>query len=152
MLLWMNELPDTPILAHLHADEINILAGHGRYYDYSSGAAIVVEGADQDHLFVLCSGRAKVLQKNVAPAVTAWIEVGDSFGEINLFDLDDTGASASVVAEGDCRIWAIDRACLNSFMEGHDSATSRLLLGLVTALSKRIRASNKVVKDMVSGW
>jgi len=146
-----NELPDQGFLESLTNEEREILRELGEELTFSEGETVIQEAASQDHLYVLLNGRCKVLQKHVAPTVTAWLEEGESFGEVNLFDLEGAGASASVRAAVSIVVWRIDRNGLNTFIGSHPDASLRLTIGLSTLLSKRLRSVNELVKEM-SVW
>ena len=145
------DLPGLGFLESLVAEEREELKSLGEGLVAADGDTVIAEGDSQNFLYVLLSGKAKVLQKRVAPAVTAWLSPGESFGEVNLFDLEEAGASASVVAEGECLLWRVDRNGLNSFIESYPSASLRVMIGISTLLSKRLRAMNETVKEM-SVW
>ena len=144
-------LPTGSFLESLTEEERQALFTLGAVHQYGEGETIIQEGNHQDHLHLLISGRAKVMQKHVAPAVTAWLEAGESFGEVNLFDLEESGASASVIAAENLAVWRIDREGLNSFIAQGPDGSLRLMIGLSTLLSKRLRAMNDLVKEM-SVW
>ena len=146
-----NQLPAQGFLASLADHEREALHGLGEELSFGEAEPVIQEGTSQDHLYVLLKGRCKVLQKHVAPAVTAWLEEGDSFGEVNLFDLDQQGASASVQGAENIVVWRIDRNSLNTFIASHPDASLRLVVGLATLLSKRLRSVNEHVKKM-SVW
>ncbi len=143
-----HQLPEQGFLESLTHDERAALQGLGEELNFEEGETVIEEATAQDHLYVLLSGRCKVLQKHVAPAVTAWLEEGDSFGEVNLFDLEEAGASASVEAAGSIVAWRIDRNGLNTFIGSQPEASLRLMIGISTLLSKRLRSVNELVKKM----
>lgn len=144
----VNKLPGQGFLEALTAEEREVLQVLGETVSFESGETVIEEEGNQDFLYVLISGRCKVLQKRVAPAVTAWLEAGESFGEVNLFDLEEAGASASVEAAENITAWRIDRNGLNEFMGSHPEASLRLMISLATLLSKRLRSMNELVKEM----
>jgi CRP-like cAMP-binding protein len=144
-------LPDLGFLSALTDQERDGLKRFGEAFAVGEGTTIIAEGASQDCLYVLVSGKAKVLQKVVEPAVTAWLTPGESFGEVNLFDLEECGASASVVAAEPCLLWRINREGLNAYMAQSPDASLRLVIGISTLLSKRLRSTNEHLKNM-SGW
>ncbi|MGJ8725866.1 MAG: cyclic nucleotide-binding domain-containing protein [Roseibacillus sp.] len=144
-------LPTGSFLESLSEEERQAFFLLGEVQQHGEGETVIQETNHQDHLHILISGRAKVMQKHVAPAVTAWLEAGESFGEVNLFDLEESGASASVIAAESITVWRIDRAGLNTFIAQEPDASLRLMIGLSTLLSKRLRAMNDLVKEM-SVW
>ena len=144
-------LPGIGFLENLTDEERDQLKLHGEAVVAEKGKTIIQEKANQDHLYVLLSGKAKVMQDHVRPAVTAWLKPGESFGEVNLFDLGEKGASASVEADEECLLWRVDRDGLNVFMEENSGASLRLVIGISTLLSKRLRAMNDLVREM-SVW
>ena len=71
------------------------------------------------------------------------MRVGDSIGEVNMFDPGN--ASASVVSKSFSEVWRIDRVRLEQYLEAHPRTAARLLVNVATQLSKRLRKTNEKV-------
>lgn len=145
------DLSRTGFLRDFPVAAVDAFKSTGEGMTVSAGETIIHEGDEQNFLFILVEGRAKVLQKRVAPAVTAWLEPGESFGEVNLFDLERSGASASVVASEPCQVWRVDRDGLNRLISADPETALRLMISLAGLLSKRLRGMNELVREM-SVW
>ena len=59
-------------------------------------------------------------------------------------------ASATVTAQEFSQIWAATRDDLNAFLEAYPAPAGRLLVGMVSEMSKRIRNMNQKLASEVS--
>ena len=99
--------------------EIVVLAMEERRY--SPGDTVISQGDDGDVLFVVDSGTldcTKVLKAGEAPTFLKNYGPGDSFGELAL--LYNVPRAATITAQTDSLLWALDRACFNHIVK--DSA------------------------------
>ena len=99
--------------------EIVVLAMEERRY--SPGDTVISQGADGDVLFVVDSGVldcVKVLKPGQDPTFLKNYGPGDSFGELAL--LYNVPRAASITAQTEALLWALDRACFNHIVK--DSA------------------------------
>ena len=74
-------------------------------------------------------------------SLLARVEPGESIGEVNLFDPDK--ASASVVAKAFSQVWKVRRNDLDDFLNAYPEAAGRLMIGLLSEMSKRLRNMNR---------
>lgn len=74
---------------------------------YNDGDVIVEEGSQSRTMYVIQSGKVKVVKKEGEMETTlAFLGEGDIFGEMSLFDASPR--SATIVAVGEARILAIE--------------------------------------------
>jgi CRP-like cAMP-binding protein len=105
--------------------------------DYADGEVIVRQGAMGDCMFVVQSGRVEVLQSTAAgDQHLAFLEVGDFFGEMAVFEKEHR--SATVRASGETRVLKVDkRTLLRRIKED-----PLLAVNLLQSMSQRIRSLN----------
>jgi len=102
---------------------------------YKDGEIICSEGEDAGSMYVIQSGKAKVIKKTDEGEIAlSTLSRGDFFGEMSLFDHQPR--SATVVASGDARILKIDKKGFFARASEDPSFAFNILEGM----SKRIRA------------
>lgn len=138
------ELPALGFAADLSDADRIALGGYGEFVTANEGDELIHEGKPQDALFLVVFGNFHVQTATTGRVVLlGLLKSGDTVGEINIFDPGN--ASASVVARNLGQIWKIDRSRLEDFLEAHPQAAARLLVGVATQLSKRLRKTNEKV-------
>jgi len=136
------ELPDHGLIANLDANDRRLLGNYGEFIPVQAGQTLIEQGGDQDSLYIVISGVLHVHADNDNKrTLVARIEAGESIGEINLFDSGT--ASASVTAKEFSQIWKANRHDLDDFVSSYPEAGSRLLSGLLTVMSRRLRHMNE---------
>lgn len=104
---------------------------------YKDGEVIVEEGAQNRTLYVIQSGKVKVVKGvREGEAVLAVLNEGDIFGEMSLFDASPR--SATVKAVGNARILAIEHEGLLKRIRMDPSLAFRIM----KQMSQRIRNLN----------
>jgi CRP-like cAMP-binding protein len=105
---------------------------------YSDSEIIFREGEQGDRMFVVQSGRVKVIKETPAgEIVIAILGNGEIFGEMALFS--KSPRSATVTALGDARILGIDKKKLFSTI----SMDPTLVFTLLESMSHRLRTINE---------
>jgi CRP-like cAMP-binding protein len=115
-------------------DVLEILAGglgDGSRLRYSSGATILKKGDPGNLMYVVLEGAVAV---SIDDAALSRIEAGGLFGEMAL--LDQSPRMASVIAETDCELLAINRAVFLNLMKADPSFGTALL----SAVAERVRS------------
>ena len=136
------ELPALGIVANLEEEDRRLLSDYGEFLPIQEGDLIIKEGADQDSLVFLISGLLHVVtERDGTPVLLARVEPGESIGEVNLFDPGK--ASASVMAKSFSRVWKVRRNDLDDFLNAYPKAAGRLMIGLLSEMSKRLRNMNQ---------
>ncbi len=138
------ELPALGFAADLTDQDRKDLGSYGEFITANEGDTLIAEGKPQNALFLVVFGNFHVQTDATGRVVLlGHLKSGDTVGEINIFDPGN--ASASVVARNLGQIWKIDRTRLEEFLEAHPEAAARLLVGVATQLSKRLRKTNEKV-------
>lgn len=138
------ELPALGFAADLSDKDRKDLGSYGEFITAKEGDMLIDEGKPQNSLFLVVFGNFHVQTDATGRVVLlGLLKSGDTVGEVNIFDPGK--ASASVVARNLGQIWKIDRTRLEDFLEAHPEAAARLLVGVATQLSKRLRKTNEKV-------
>lgn len=143
------ELPALGIVSGLADEDRALLSNYGEFLPLQPGQSVITEGNEQDALFYVISGVLHVHTDTANRRVLIGrIESGESFGEVNLFD--PGVASASVTAQDFTQIWKTTRADIESFVSAYPEAGARLMAGVITLMSRRLRTmiSRIAAKEM----
>jgi CRP/FNR family transcriptional regulator, cyclic AMP receptor protein len=99
--------------------------------DLADGEVLVREGTSDTHLYALVSGALAVVRAaGGAEEVTLFgLIPGDLVGELSF--LDDNVHYASVVSRGASRVFALDRAQLESLLDGEPHLVYRVMRAIV---------------------
>ncbi len=136
------EIPAVGIAARLETEDRRLLSDYGEFLPVQPEQLLIEEGKPQDSLFFLISGILHVhTTRDGKPSLLARIEPGVTVGEVNVFD--PATASASVTAKSFCQVWRADRDALEEFVDSYPAAGARLLIGIVSEMSRRIRHMNE---------
>ena len=136
-------LHEVVLFAALPPNQLGELAQLVRRRSYQRGATIFHKGDPGTGLYLLTTGRVKVLvpSETGEEALLAVLESGDRFGELALFD--GLPRSATVVAVEATEVLQLDRDDFLGFVEGHPEVASALL----GVLSRRLRATDELLED-----
>jgi CRP/FNR family transcriptional regulator, cyclic AMP receptor protein len=151
------ELPAKGIVSGLADEDRALLSDYGEFLPVQPGEPLILEGNEQDALFYVISGVLHVHTDTANRRVLIGrIESGETFGEVNLFD--PGVASASVTAQDFTQIWKTTRADIEAFVTAYPAAGARLMAGIITLMSRRLRtmigriASKEIVADFHEFW
>ena len=107
---------------------------------YADGEAIVRQGAVGDCMYVVQSGRGEVVQMtDLGQQHLAFLETGDFFGEMAVFERETR--SATVRASGEARVLKVDKKTLLRRIK----EDPLLAVNLLQTMSHRIRDLNAEV-------
>lgn len=136
------DLPALSIVKDLSEEDRKQLSAFGEWVNADPGDEIIKEGDPQASLFLVVSGMLHVETSTTGRTIfLGKLKAGDVIGEINIFDPGN--ASATVVAKDYAYLWSINREELMSFIASHPDAAAKLLIGIATQLSKRLRTTNE---------
>jgi CRP-like cAMP-binding protein len=105
---------------------------------YRDGEQIIRQGDSGESMYVVQSGRVEVVQhgKDGSEQHLAYLEAGDFFGEMSIFEREVR--SATVRSAGEARVLQIDRKTL--LRRIHEDPL--LAVNLLKTMSRRIRYLN----------
>jgi CRP-like cAMP-binding protein len=113
--------------------------------EYPDGAVVVSQDDPGDSLFVLVSGRVKVVlygDSGREIILSIFKAPGDFFGEMSL--LDNQPRSATVIAAERSRLLVLSRRDFQAHIESHPRTALRVL----TELSRRLRQADGVIGNL----
>lgn len=136
------EIPATGIMAGLQEDDRQLLGDYGEFLPVHPDQILIEEGGEQDSLYFIISGVLHVHTDTVEKrTLVARIGSGETLGEVNLFD--PSTASASVTAREFSQVWRANRSDLEAFTSAYPAAAARLLAGILSEMSTRLRRMNE---------
>jgi CRP-like cAMP-binding protein len=136
-------LSQVTLFRALTTDERQGLAACLRRRHYAKGQIIFVQGDPGTTLYLIESGRVKIVLTSPEgkERVLAILGPHDFFGELAL--LDGEPRSADAVAQEACQLWLLQRADFLRYLETRPQVATMLL----AALSRRLRRTNQVVQE-----
>jgi len=140
-------LATVSLFSHLKEEELQRLAGQSRYCSFKFGDVIIQEGERDDRLYILISGKIKILKsyRTKKEKRLRILEPPAYFGELAL--IDDLVRSATVVAIGDTKTLCLDKLNLDREIERSPIIAKKLL----QMLNRRLLALEKTLVDATGG-
>ncbi len=121
-------------LIYLTANDWALVIDKASRVQFKEGAILIQKGKRTDGVYLLLKGSARVI---IPSQASRTLGLGEICGEMSF--LEDSAASASVIAEGDVEAYHLDRATLQSLFELYPHLGSRFYHSLATNLSHRLR-------------
>jgi len=111
---------------------------------YPKNSTVVAAGDPADALYVVISGRLKVIMsdKEGREVILAILSQGDFFGEMGL--IDQAPRSATVVTIEPCELLTITQADFTKCLQKNFALTMNVILGLV----KRLREADRKIGSL----
>ncbi len=138
-------LRSVSIFGDLDATSVAALERLADVREYRDGATVVSQEDAGDALFVLVSGKVKVVlygDSGREIILSIFKTPGDFFGEMSL--LDNEPRSASVIAAERSRLLVLSRKDFQAHIESHPRTALRVL----TELSRRLRRADAVIGNL----
>jgi PPM family protein phosphatase len=126
-------LQHVELLSELGSSELMRVTSNCRPLDVAKGEAVISEGEMSETLFVLLEGKVTVERQG---AVLATLGAGTHFGEMAL--LSQRPRSATVRAQTDCRLLALDRTAFYNLLQQDSLLATKFLWKLAQTLSLRL--------------
>jgi CRP/FNR family transcriptional regulator, cyclic AMP receptor protein len=138
-------LRHTALFAAVPADRLAELAQLVQRRRYPRGAIIFHKGDPGTGLYLLTTGQVKIVlpSETGEEAVLGVLQAGDAFGELALFD--GLPRSATVVALQDAEVLLLRREDFLAFV----ARSPEVATALLGVLSRRLRATNELIEDVV---
>ena len=133
-----------PLFASLPEDQLRMLTTTVSRRSVTRGTNVVAAGDLTDSLYIIISGRLKVMMSDAdgKEVILAILGPGEFFGEMGL--LDDSPRSASVLAIEPCELLAIAKRDFKSCLAGNFDMTMALMRGLV----RRLREADRKIGSL----
>lgn len=138
-------LATVPLFKSLAPDEVAAFSQLVREKSYPKGSVILFEDDPGDALFVVRTGRVKVVlvAEDGREVILGILGVGEHFGELSL--IDDQPRSAHVVAMEDAALLVLRREDFRRRVEQNPAVAWALLL----ELSRRLRRADEKIGSLV---
>lgn len=138
--LHLTALAETPLLAGLNQEALDLLGVEGIVHDFGSGQSIVHEGDPGHSFFILVEGDVEVVkhQGGPHPVVLARLHRGTFFGEMCV--VDPVPRAATVRAISKVTAIEIQAATLHHLFQKMPDQYAIMLLNLARDVARRLRA------------
>lgn len=124
----------------LDEDELARLLGQAELNECRAGDYPIREGEQDNHLFVLLSGKAGIYKRSAGvQKMIKELGPGECFGEMSLIDC--RSRSASVKAISHCRLLRLD----GDHIIQQPDTSSKLFRNIARLLSQRLRHANEIL-------
>ncbi len=137
-------LRNVPLFSVLPEGQLGILTGLVTRKSYPRGTTIISAGDLTDSLFVIISGRLKVMMSDDEgrEVILAILGSNEFFGEMGL--LDDSPRSASVVALEACELLTLSKRDFKKCLSENFELSMAVMRGLV----RRLREADKKIGSL----
>jgi CRP-like cAMP-binding protein len=144
MLSNLDLIRRVPLFSMLTTDQAQVIADGVVKRRYRRGEIIVEQGRKSDALFILLSGRARVITSDSRgrEVILAVLEAGDYLGEMSLIDNDPH--SATVRAEVQTDVLVLGRGEFAACLPENSSLSYAILRGLVS----RLRNADRQIESL----
>ncbi len=139
-----SQLASIGIFKKFSTTELAEIYSVGKVLSLKPGAHAVIEGEPSRGLFIIFSGNVSVYKNDTVTGGMhriAYMEEGQSFGELSLFD--NSPRSATVIADSPCFLFSLEQKEFEKFMgvRGHEFQV-RFYQRCAEELADRFRAIN----------
>ena len=133
-----------PLFAQLPISAIEDLAARVTVRRVAAGASVVTQDEPGDHMFVIMSGRIKVViaGESGREVTLSLLRPNDSFGEMAMFD--QALRSADCVALEATVLLALSRDDLHRHMSAH----ARTAMNLLSEMARRLRRADETIAQL----
>ncbi len=135
-------LANMPFFRFLEPRELLRVQALAKPRAYEDTQSVVGEGDPGDSIFVVLGGQSHVKKGD---NVIATLGPGEFFGEMSL--VDKVPRSASVVADGTCRMLEISRSDFFKILREEKDIGIKLLWNFVTVLTNRLRNTSQALGE-----
>jgi CRP/FNR family cyclic AMP-dependent transcriptional regulator len=137
-------LRTVPLFTGFSEEQLRALAAVVQRRSASRGSIIIAAGDPTDSLYIILSGRFKVMMSDAEgkEVILSILTAGEFFGEMGL--IDDAPRSASVVAIEPCELLAITRRDFKKCM----TENAEMAMGVMRGLVRRLREADRKIGSL----
>jgi extracellular factor (EF) 3-hydroxypalmitic acid methyl ester biosynthesis protein len=126
----------------LSDNDLQVLLARARRVSGRRGHVFLAEGAQQRNLFLIRKGYVRVERASQGQGIAvARLGPGQVFGEMSF--LEETGASASVIAEEDVDVDVVEGAYVQSLLASDPGFSARFFQSLAVGMAHRLRRTTE---------
>ena len=134
------------IFEGLEEEELALFAEHLSRQTVPAGTPVLQQGFASSTLFILLSGKVRVLrQLGGTPVTIAEFGPLQTFGEMGI--VDGEPASATVMAESEIQILSMSAEEFHALLESSTAIRAKVWRNLAKELTQRIRLTTNQVQD-----
>ena len=133
-----------PLFSSVSDDQLRTLATVVTRKSVARGATVMVAGDQTDSLYIILSGRLKVMMSDAEgkEVILTILGPGEFFGEMGL--IDDSPRSASVLAIEPCELLSIAKRDFNKCLADNFEMAMAVMRGLV----RRLREADRKIGSL----
>ena len=132
------------ILNKLIVQDWGVFFRLGEHISFEHDEVILQQDHNCDAMYFISDGEVRIERDNYGTRVElARLSSGSIFGEMSF--LDGASVSADVIADGNVSVFRVDYLKLREKMKFEPEFGQRLYNSLAVTLSRRLRATNKIV-------
>ena len=137
-------LRTVPLFASFPEEQLRMLATVVSRRSASRGSIIIAAGDPTDSLYIILSGRFKVMMSDAEgkEVILSILSAGEFFGEMGL--IDDAPRSASVVAIEPCELLVLTRRDFKKCM----TENAEMAMGVMRGLVRRLREADRKIGSL----
>ncbi len=134
---------------HMTPEQVRVLIGYFEKHTVHADARIIEDGAPSKSMYLVVRGGVSiVLTMDQQELIVGALGPGAWVGEIAV--MDPGPACASVVAAEDCELLALSLDAFIDMQNDHPIIASLLLQVLCAELAARLRASNRLLMELIA--
>ncbi|WP_367846959.1 Crp/Fnr family transcriptional regulator [Rhodoferax sp. WC2427] len=133
-----------PLFSSMTAEQADVVAKAVTKQRFKRAEIIVEQGRKSNALFIVLSGRARVLTTDSRgrEVILATLQVGDYVGEMSLIDNEPHSATVQTEIPTDCLV--LGRAEFEHCLDGNTAMARAVMYGLV----KRLRRADQKIESL----
>ena len=137
-----NALQKYSLFGGVLPEQIERMRPFFEYHRYEAGDTPVIEGAPNDKIFFITSGRVEISKRGIP---IAEIGDGETFGEMELIDV--MPSIATVTALEPLEVVTISNAALYKISKNEPKAFALMIMNLARDLSRRLRRMDELASQ-----
>jgi CRP/FNR family cyclic AMP-dependent transcriptional regulator len=137
-------LKNVPLLASFPDEQLRVLTAVVSRRSVPRGTVVMAAGDPTDSLYIVISGRLKVMMSDAEgkEVILSFVGAGEYFGEMGL--IDDSPRSASVVSSEPCELLAIAKRDFKRCLADNFEMATAVMRGLV----RRLREADRKIGSL----